>query len=63
MISPEFGRAGFVIGIFVSLVSGMLLLVVERGSAEFFVSLITFLIGIAFLLAIVFLVRMGMRKG
>jgi hypothetical protein len=63
MISPEFGRAGFVIGIFVSLVSGMLLLVVERGSAEFFVSLITFLIGIAFLLMIVFLVRMGMRKG
>jgi hypothetical protein len=63
MISPEFGRAGFVIGIFVSLVSGMLLLVVERGSAEFFVSLITFLIGIAFLLAIVFLVWMGMRKG
>jgi hypothetical protein len=63
MISPEFGRAGFVIGIFVSLVSGMLLLVVERGSAEFFVSLITFLIGIAFLLVIVFLVRMGMRKG
>jgi hypothetical protein len=63
MISPEFGRAGFVIGIFVSLVSGMLLLVVERGSAEFFVSLITFLIGIAFLAVIVFLVRMGMRKG
>jgi len=63
MISPEFGRAGFVIGIFVALVSGMLLLVVERGSAEFFVSLITFLIGIAFLVGIVFLVRMGMRKG
>jgi uncharacterized membrane protein len=63
MISPEFGRAGFVIGFFVTLLSGGLLLVAERDSAEFSVSLLTFGIGVLFLILIVVLVRLGTRKG
>ncbi|MBX2999016.1 MAG: hypothetical protein KF893_10950 [Caldilineaceae bacterium] len=62
MISPEIGKAGFLIGIFVTMVSGGLLLVVERGSAEFTISLLTFGIGILFILLIIVLVRLGTKK-
>jgi uncharacterized membrane protein len=63
MISPEFGKAGFMIGIFVALVSGGLLLVVDRNSAEFTISLLTFGIGVLFIIVIALLVRIGTRKG
>lgn len=63
MIGPEIGKAGFMIGIFITLISGALLLMVERGSAEFSVSLLTFGIGILFLILIIILVRVGVRKG
>jgi hypothetical protein len=62
MISPEFGRAGYVIGFFVALTSGALLFVVERNSAEFYISLFTLLIGVIFLIGITILVRRGTRK-
>lgn len=63
MIGPELGKAGFLIGIFVTLVSGGLLLVVDRNSAEFTISLLTFGIGVLFLVLIVVLIRLGTRKG
>jgi hypothetical protein len=62
MIGPELGKAGFLIGIFVTMVAGGLLLVVERGSAEFIISLLTFGIGILFTLLIIVLVRLGTKK-
>jgi hypothetical protein len=62
MLGPELGKAGFQIGVFVSLVSGLLLLVLDRDSAEFVISLFTFIVGFAFLLLIVALVRMGTRR-
>jgi uncharacterized membrane protein len=63
MIGPELGKAGFLIGIFVTMVSGGLLLVVDRNSAEFTISLLTFGIGVLFLVLIIVLVRVGTRKG
>jgi hypothetical protein len=63
MIGPELGKAGFLIGIFVTMVAGGLLLVVERNSAEFTISLLTFGLGILFLVLIIVLVRLGTRKG
>jgi len=63
MISPEAGRAGFTIGFFMLFVSSPLLLLTDRGSVGFFVSLITFLIGLIFTLSIVALVKIGTKKG
>lgn len=63
MIGPEAGRAAFTIGVFVLVTSGALLLVTERSSAEFYVSLLTFLIGVVFTGGIIALVKWGARKG
>lgn len=62
MLSPELGRAGFFIGMFVVLTSGALLLAVRPGSAEFVVTSITFVIGVLFSLALVALIRIGVRR-
>lgn len=56
-MDPHFSKAGFHIGFFIMFVSGILLLVVERNTAEFAISLLTFFIGLTFLLAIVALVK------
>lgn len=61
-MDSNMGRAGFQIGIFIMLVSGGLLFVVERGTAEYAISLITFLIGLIFLLGIVIVVRWSQRQ-
>ncbi|MCB0065176.1 MAG: hypothetical protein KDE19_23795 [Caldilineaceae bacterium] len=50
-------RAGFHIGFFVAFISGLLLLVVERDTAEFAISLISFVIGLTFLAIIVAIVK------
>ncbi len=62
MLSPEFGRAGLLIGMFVLLPSGALLLAVEPGSAEFVISAIAFGIGLIFSIAIIVLIRVGTRR-
>ncbi len=50
-------RAGFHIGFFIAFVSGSLLLILERGTPEFAITLITFAIGITFLAIVVAVVK------
>jgi len=57
MIDPQIGRAAFRIAIFITGVALVLLLFVERGSAEFYVSLVTAFIGLAAIGVIVVVVR------
>jgi hypothetical protein len=56
-MGPELGQVAFRIGIFLALVSGALLVFLDRTSAEYVVSVITFVIAVAFLAVIAFLVR------
>ncbi|HXF64787.1 MAG TPA: hypothetical protein VNK95_24380 [Caldilineaceae bacterium] len=56
-MSSELGRAGFRIGVFVALTSGMLLLVLERDTAEFVLMAGTFGCASLFLAALAVLVR------
>lgn len=61
-MSSSLGLAAFRIGMFIVLVSGILLLFEENGSAEQAITAITFLIGLVFLIAIGVWVRMSQRK-
>ena len=61
MIDSNIGQAGFRIGMFVVLISGGLTWLTESGTAAHVISLFTLLIGLAFLLIIVVLVRIGRR--
>jgi hypothetical protein len=56
------GHAGFRIGIFVALTSGLLLFVLDRASAEFFLMVATFGCSILFLLGITLFVRFFFRR-
>lgn len=55
-------RAGFHIAFYIVFVSGILLLFLERGSAEFVISLFSFGLGLLFLGIIVVWVRYTQRK-
>lgn len=57
MFGPEVGRAIFRVTFYITLVSAVLLLFTERGSAEFVVATITLIIGLIFSLLIVVIVR------
>jgi hypothetical protein len=57
MIDPQIGRAAFRLAIFVTGVALVLLLFEERGSAEFYVSLVTVFIGLVAMGVIAFVVR------
>jgi hypothetical protein len=57
MIDPQIGRAAFRIAIFITGVALVLLPLEERGSAEFYVALITVFIGLVAIGVIVFVVR------
>lgn len=57
MIDVNITRAGFHIGFFIAFVSGILLLVLDRGTPEFAISLITFAMGVSFLLIVVAIVK------
>jgi len=61
-MNSQMGRAGFHIGFFVVFVSGGLLFMVERNSAEFAITLLTFLLGALFLGVIVALVKWSQRR-
>ncbi len=56
-MSPELGQAVFRIAFFVTILSGLLLLVLDHRSAEFVAATVTFVIGLIFILAIVVMVR------
>ena len=56
-MDPTFTRAAFHIGFYVAFVSGILLLVVERGTAEFAITAISFGIGLFFLAVVVAFVK------
>ena len=60
-MSPQLARAGLQIGVWVTLVSGGLLFFEERQSAEFFISLITFLFGLCFTVAMVIAIKLSQR--
>jgi hypothetical protein len=51
------GQAGFRIGMFVALTSGILLLVLERESAEYVLMVATFGCSVVFLLTLTLLIR------
>ncbi len=57
MISPQLGRVAFRIAFFIILVSLVLIFFLEPGSADFGVTSVTLLIGLAFIVLVAFLVR------
>ena len=56
MLSPEIGQTGFRLALFITLLAGGLLFFVQPGTAEFVITVATFVIGLVFLLLIVALV-------
>lgn len=62
-MNPQLGRAGLNIGMWVVLVSGGLLFFEERQSAEFYISLITFLVGLVFTIGIIIAIKLSQRQG
>lgn len=56
------GRAGFQIGFYIVFVSGILLLFLDRGSAEFAITVFSFVLGLLFLVLITVWVRYMQRK-
>jgi hypothetical protein len=56
------GRAGFHLAFYIVFVSGILLLFLPRESAEFAITLFTFVLGLIFLSIIIVLVRYTQRK-
>ncbi|MEP7198231.1 MAG: hypothetical protein ABI874_00325 [Chloroflexota bacterium] len=56
-MDPRFGQAAFRIGMFMALSAGAMLLVLDRNSAEFVVSLLTVVIALAFMGVIALVVR------
>jgi len=61
-MDSNLGRAGFRIGVFVTLMSGGLLLVFERGTAEYVLMQFMLILGLVFLAVIIFLVRFSGRQ-
>jgi hypothetical protein len=62
MIDSSLGRAAFRIGFYVTFMAGLLSLVTQAGSAERAISVLTFVIGLIFLVVITILVRFGSRR-
>ena len=56
-MNPELGLAWFRVAIFITLVSGLLALIEPRDSAEFIVSVASFVIGLVFILIIVVMIK------
>lgn len=62
MIDSSLGRAAFRIGFYITFMAGLLSLLTTPGSAERVVSILTFIIGLIFLVLITILVRFGARR-
>lgn len=58
-MSPELGLAWFRIAIFITLVSGVLLLFLTPGTAEFIISIVSLIVGLVLIAFIAFFVRRG----
>jgi len=56
------GKAGFHMAFYIVFVSGILLLFLDRRSAEFAITLFSFVLGLVFLSVIVIWVRYTQRK-
>ncbi len=56
-MNSDLGLAWFRIAIFITLVSGILALIEPRDSAEFIVSVMSFVIGLVFILIIALVVK------
>lgn len=56
-MNPQLGLAWFRVAIFIAIVSGILALIEPRDSAEFVVSIISLVIGLAFCLLIAVIVK------
>lgn len=56
------GKAGFHMAFYIVFVSGVLLFFLERNSAEFVITLFSFVIGLLFLVVITVWVRYSQRK-
>jgi hypothetical protein len=56
-VSPELGRTWFRVAFFIFLLSALLLLVVQPGTAEFVITVFTLAIGLIFMVAIVIVAR------
>jgi hypothetical protein len=61
-VNSALGQAGFRIGVFVALTSGLLLLILDRNSAEYVLMVATFSCSALFLLMLVLLVRYSSRR-
>ncbi len=61
MINSELGQAGFKIGIFLVVASGLMSLITDKGTAEHVISLFTLLIGVLLMVVITILVRSGRK--
>ncbi len=60
-MSPQVGKAWFQIAIFILTLSAILSLLTQPGSAEFVISVVSFVIGAVLLLAVIFMVRRANR--
>jgi len=56
-MGAEIGHAGFRIGMFLVLVAGGMLLLLQPGTAEFSITVVTLVIGLIFLGLVILLVR------
>lgn len=61
-MSADLGQFAFRLGFFIVFVTGILLLFEPSGSAEQAITVITFVIGLVFLVVVVLVVRIGQRK-
>jgi hypothetical protein len=60
-MNPELGRAWFRVAIFFTLTSGGLLFFVAPGTAEFVITVTSFIIGVVFIAIIALVVRWSNR--
>ena len=56
------GRAAFHIGFYIAFVAGVLLLFLDKGTAEYVITQFTLVIGLVYLLVVVLLVRLGRSR-
>jgi hypothetical protein len=56
-MGPEIGQAGFRIGLFLVLVAGGMLFLLQPGTAEFSITVVTLAIGLIFVGLVALLVR------
>ena len=61
MMSPGLGQAAFRLGFFIVFITGILLFIVPSASAEHAITLITFIIGLVFLIVVALFIRFGQR--